>query len=125
MIEDPDTGPRRSRRDDEISQALRQLFRAPTDEQYWAGLHARITTRVIREADVWWQPFSRWVGLGIAVATAAMLLVGFALERARDADGAMAYQAEIGMPRPLVVQMAAERQLDHRREATLRYLISP
>ena len=125
MIEDPEMGPRRDGRDDELTHALRRLFRAPVDEQYWAGLQSRITARVMRESDVWWQPFGRWVGVGIGVAAAALLLVGFALERARDVDGAMAYQAEIGMPRPLVVQMAAERALDHRREATLRYLISP
>ena len=111
--------------DDEVTGALRAMFRAPSGEAYWSALHERIVAHVSGAGESWYAPFGRWVGIGLAAAAVAMTVAGVALERVRDREGAAAYQAVIGQPHALAARMVSERSVGERRDATLRFVIEP
>jgi hypothetical protein len=50
-------------RDDALTNALREVYRAPEDPGYWTGLERRIML-AIEEQDVWYTVPDRWVRVG-------------------------------------------------------------
>ena len=76
--------------DGELTPALRDLYRAPADDMYWAGLEARILARAGLDGTVapvaWWQVLGGWSRLGLAAAALAALLAGAAAIHEREVE---------------------------------------
>ena len=77
--------------DGELTPALRELYRAPTGEAYWAGLEARIMARAGLDGSAvtpaaWWQVMGGWSRLGLVAAGLAALLLGAAAIHERQAE---------------------------------------
>ncbi|HEU4628538.1 MAG TPA: hypothetical protein VFS08_02300 [Gemmatimonadaceae bacterium] len=92
----------RDGRDEELAQLLRPLYAAPTDEQYWEGLHARILRRVsaaaIGDGGEWWVVLSRWSRIGAAAAVMAAALAGALWLQHRATEARLAYDAMLSAP---------------------------
>jgi hypothetical protein len=113
--------------DNDVTQALRRLYSAPTDESYWRGLETRIMTRA-RSASTptiaWWDELHAWARPALVAAAVVLLAVGVALVRGRQIARESAYAA-VFTPTALPVETAVRPVLEEPREATLRYLITP
>ncbi|HET7550244.1 MAG TPA: hypothetical protein VFK04_03080 [Gemmatimonadaceae bacterium] len=114
-------------REDDITNALRRLYAAPVDEDYWSDLAQRIMTRITNESegDVWWQPLARLARVGVLAAGVALAIASIALTRNRTADPSLAYETLTDTPRTSLLQIAIEPDVNTEREATLRYVIAP
>jgi hypothetical protein len=123
MTMDPRIGP--TGREDELTQALRELHAPSGGEAFWEGLERRILARVSSsEDDVWWRQLARWRrGLAIAGA-AAIILAGLAARHSDHMRELAAYQ-EIDASRLGPVQVASETSREAQRDITLRYVIAP
>lgn len=116
----------REMRDDEVTQALRELYTAPTDESYWTTLERRIMQAVsIERPREWWSYFPGWVRLGLSAAAAAVLVAALASWHVRDARQRMAADRLLGPASEMPLLTESDRgERNQEREATLRYLIT-
>jgi hypothetical protein len=114
-------------REDEITNALRDIYAPPADESYWSDLAQRIMTRISNESegDLWWQPFARLARVGVLAAGVALAIASIALTRDRAAEPSLAYETIADMPRTSLLQISIEPDANSEREATLRYVIAP
>jgi hypothetical protein len=114
-------------REDDLTNALRSIYAPPADESYWSDLAQRIMARVSSEGDgdAWWQPFARLARVGVLAAGVALAIASIALTRDRTAEPSLAYETLSDMPRPSLLQIAIEPDVNSEREATLRYVIAP
>ena len=79
--------------DDELTNALRALYSAPTDERYWDALEARILAHVAR-ADggaAWWSEMAEMVRPGLLAAAALIFAASLALVHSRQLEMSGAY----------------------------------
>ena len=109
--------------DDEIVRGLRHIYAAPTSEEYWRGLEARILSRLTTPTIAWWDELDRWMRPALAAAAVVLLAVSVAMARARQMEEQVAYEAML-TPTPLPVETAVRPVLQEPREATFRYLMT-
>lgn len=118
--------------DGELTPALRDLYQAPADDAYWAGLEARILARTVGApvADIqpvaWWQVMGSWSRAGLAAAGLAALLAGAAAMRAREANlrdqYEMVLEADPRLTTPMTVAIPGPRDM-RGRESRIRDLL--
>ena len=108
-------------RDDALTNALRELYRAPEDPGYWTGLERRIMA-VIEEQEAWYTMPDRWVRIGLTAAAAALVIAGglFLREQA-GIDRDMAAEAVVEVEG--LESALAQREPLSQEEATLRKLV--
>lgn len=87
ILFDPD------RHDDEALRALRAVYAAPQDAEYWDGLHRRILGYVTAAEGGWSTAFGSWRRLGLVAASIAIVAVGLGSQGTRDAETRAAYEA--------------------------------
>ena len=110
-------------RDDDIVRGLRQIYAAPTGDQYWRGLEARILSRLAAPTIAWWDELERWMRPALAAAALMLFAAGVAMVRAHQMEQEVAYESML-TPTPLPVETAVRPVLQEPREATFRYLMS-
>lgn len=69
--------------DQDLVNALRAVYAAPTDDGYWSGLEGRIMARLRRaeEQGEWWGVLAEWRTTGLVAAGLMLSLAGAALWR--------------------------------------------
>jgi hypothetical protein len=89
--------------DFELTNALRALYAAPTDESYWDTLEARILAHVARgEAGVmWWGALAEMARPGLLAAAALILAATLAVMRSEQLEARNAYASVISAPTTL------------------------
>ena len=119
--------------DGELTPALRELYRPPADEAYWAGLEGRILARAGVEAGTpaaWWQVMSGWNRLGLVAAGLVALLAGAATlaihEREADLQDQyeMVLEADPALGTPMMIAIPGprdRREREHRIRDLLEY----
>jgi len=115
-------------REDDITNALRELYAPPADESYWSDLAQRIMRRIANDGDgdAWWQPFARLARVGVLAASVALAVASIALTRDRAGDPQLAFETPlVETPSTPPLQIAIERDVSSEREATLRYVMAP
>lgn len=114
-------------REDDITNALRDIYAPPADERYWSDLAQRVMARIANdgEGDAWWQPFARLARVSVLAAGVALAIASIALTRNRAVEPGLAYETLVDTPRTSLLQIAIEPDVDSEREATLRYVIAP
>jgi len=109
--------------DEEITRGLRQLYAAPTGDDYWRGLQARILSRLTEpETFAWWDELDRWVRPALVAAAILLIATGVAFVRNYQAEQEFAYEAML-TPTNLPVETAVRPVLQGR-EGTFRYLMT-
>jgi hypothetical protein len=108
-------------REDALTNALREVYRAPEDPGYWTGLERRIMA-VIEEQEAWYTMPDRWVRIGLTAAAAALVIAGglFLREQA-GIDRNMAAEAVVEVEG--LESALAQREPLSQEEATLRKLV--
>lgn len=83
--------------DAELTNALRALYAAPADENYWDALEARILAHVARGDDQasWWSELVDMARPGMAAAAALIFAASVALVHSRQVEVSSAYSAVI------------------------------
>lgn len=119
-------GDGRDMRDDEIENALRELYLPPQDDSYWTSLERRIMQAVsVERQREWWSYFPGWVRIGISAAAAAALIAALASWHTRDSQQRMAADRLLGPSSEMPLLTESDRaEPNKEREATLRYLIT-
>lgn len=79
--------------DDEALRALRAMYAAPQDAEYWDGLQRRILGYVIAADGGWSSAFGSWTRLGLVAATIALVAIGVGTQGTREAETRAAYEA--------------------------------
>jgi hypothetical protein len=118
--------------DGELTPALRDLYQAPADEAYWAGLEARILARTTGAlvADIqpvaWWQVMGSWGRAGLVAAGLVALLAGAAAMRVHEAElqdqYEMVLEANPELATPMTVAIPGPRDM-RERERRIRDLL--
>lgn len=72
----------------ELTQAMSELYRAPAEDSYWAGLEGRIMARVRQgeQQGEWWTVFVEWRAAGLVAAALMLTLAGSALYKDYQID---------------------------------------
>jgi hypothetical protein len=83
--------------DAELTNALRAIYAAPADEQYWEALESRILTHVSRIGDEasWWSELVDMARPGLAAAAALIFAASLALVHSRQLEVSSAYASVI------------------------------
>ena len=83
--------------DAEVTDALRALYAAPSEEGYWDALEARILARIARRGDegVWWGALVEMTRPGLVAAAALVLAASLAVARSRQLEASSAYVSVI------------------------------
>jgi hypothetical protein len=110
--------------DEEVVEALRELYAAPGGEGYWDGLEARIMAQVAGDRGSVWPFFARWAPAGLLAAAAALLMAGYALQRVEAEEASVAYETALRNASPMAVQTVMGRPGTPVREATFEYVIT-
>jgi hypothetical protein len=79
--------------DTELTNALRILYAAPTEESYWDALEARILQHVARggERSAWWEELGDMIRPGLIAAAALILAASLAMVRSQQLEARNAY----------------------------------
>jgi hypothetical protein len=93
--------------DAELTNALRALYAAPTEDSYWDALEARILARVAHADDVqaWWSELGDMMRPGLVAAAALILAASAAMVHSRRTEAANAYASVIS-PAPSSMEPA-------------------
>ena len=104
------TNARSTSGDPELTNALRALYAAPADEQYWDSLEARIIAYVARgdSSDSWWSALADMARPGLIAAAALIVAAAAALVHSRQLEVSNAYATVIN-PAPPAVEAATTR----------------
>lgn len=121
--------PRAAAGDDRVRALLRDLYAAPADPAYWAGLEARVLARVREGGEAtleWWQLVGRWSRGAALAAGVGGLAAAAALFQLRDAEARAAYEAVVETTPAISLTAVARTTATPAddREATLRYVIT-
>lgn len=89
--------------DAELTNALRALYAAPSDESYWDALEARILAHVARGDDgtKWWGELVEMARPGLVAAAALILAATLAMARSQQLEARNAYGSVIAAPTSL------------------------
>jgi hypothetical protein len=111
--------------DAELTNALRALYAAPTEESYWDALEARILAHVARgdESTVWWAELVDMARPGLAAAAALILAASLALVHSRQLEASSAYASVIS-PAPSTIEPATRAAAVGDGDAAIHVLIS-
>jgi len=105
-----------------ITQELRVLYAAPTEESYWTELETRIMHRVTELDLGWWAWLDRWARPALVAAAALLIAASIAMYRAHQEQTEIAYE-KLLTPVPAPQETAVRPTLEGDREATLRYVL--
>ncbi|MEK7403451.1 MAG: hypothetical protein AABZ80_13935 [Gemmatimonadota bacterium] len=109
--------------DEQITRGLRQVYAAPTGDDYWRGLQARILSRLTEPKTIaWWDELDRWVRPALVAAAILLLATSVAIIRSYQAEREFAYEAML-TPTNLPVETAV-RPMRTGPEAAFRYLMT-
>jgi hypothetical protein len=111
--------------DAELTNALRLLYAAPTDESYWDSLEARILAHVARaeEGARWWGELVDMVRPGLVAAAALILAATLAMVRSHQLEARSAY-ASIISPTPAAIESASRAGSIGDGDVAIHYLLS-
>jgi hypothetical protein len=89
--------------DAELTNALRALYAAPSEESYWDALEARILAHVARGDDGanWWGELVEMARPGLVAAAALILAATLAMARSQQLEARNAYGSVISAPTSL------------------------
>jgi len=109
----------------ELTDALRAHYAAPSDAGYWESLEARILARVAQggQIDGWWSALGDLARPALAAAAILVLVAGAAVVHTRQADARSAYVSVIS-PAPPSVETAARTSSLPDGDATIEYMLS-
>ncbi|MFN8582233.1 MAG: hypothetical protein U0163_14825 [Gemmatimonadaceae bacterium] len=122
-------GDGRDASDDDVTEALRSHYAAPTDVGYWALLERRIMARVLADSVAsreWWSYFRGWTRIGIAAGVAAAVIAAAAAWRSEQRSERVAYEELLGASADslILTEVLGSEPSPETRAATLRYLLS-
>jgi hypothetical protein len=111
--------------DAELTNALRALYAAPTEETYWDALESRILAYVARGDDTgsWWSELAEMARPGLAAAAALIFAASLALVHSRQLEVSSAYAAVIA-PAPASIEPATRSAAVGDGDAAIHVLIS-
>jgi hypothetical protein len=111
--------------DAELTNALRALYAAPTEESYWDALESRILAHVARRDDMgsWWAELAEMARPGLAAAAALIFAASLALAHSRQLEVSSAYASVIS-PTPSVIEPSTRAASVGDGDAALHFLIS-
>ncbi len=122
--------------DPKLTGMLRDVYAAPGDAVYWAGLEGRVLSLIaahrmgiIRSQPNLWSVLGRWAAPGLAAAALLFVVAGLVLSRDNEAELRTSYEE---VTEPAVVDelpgavhvVTAPRDGSSQREATFRYVLS-
>lgn len=83
--------------DAELTNALRALYAAPSEESYWDSLESRILAHVSRRDDAisWWSELAEMARPGLAAAAALIFAASLALVHSRHVEMSSTYASVI------------------------------
>ena len=111
--------------DAELTNALRALYAAPSDDGYWDALEARILAHVAR-GDVslsWWSELAEMARPGLVAAAGLILAASMALAHSRQLEVTNAYASVIS-PAPSTIEPATRAASVGDGDAAVHFLIS-
>jgi hypothetical protein len=112
------------RGDGDITEGLKRIYAAPSEDGYWRDLEARILSRLVTgPAMGWWDELDRWIRPALVAAAVVLVAVGVALVREYQVEQQDTYEAML-TPTALPVETAVRPVLQEPREATFRYLVT-
>jgi hypothetical protein len=108
-----------------LTNALRALYAAPTEESYWEALEARILEHVARGAarSVWWSELADMVRPGLIAAAALILAASVAMVRSQQLEARSAY-ATLITPSPTSVESSSRVPSVGDGDMAIHYLLS-
>jgi len=120
--------------DADIANALREIYAAPAEGEYWNGLESRILSYINahREAVIpvnWWSDLASWAGPGLAAAALLFVAAGILWSKQGEEDLRASYEAFTdtlavdALPGAIQV-VQAPHDGSSQREATFRYVLS-
>lgn len=111
--------------DADLTNALRALYAAPVEENYWEALEARIIAHVARadERTVWWAELAEMARPGLVAAAALILAASLALVHSRQLEVRSAYAGIISPAAPSVEPAARAASVGDG-DAAIHFLIS-
>ena len=109
--------------DAELTNALRALYAAPTDESYWDALEARILSHVARSPEdmAWWSELVDMARPGLIAAAALILAATLAMVRTEQKEAMNAYASIIS---PSAVETSARASSVGDGDVAIHYLLS-
>jgi hypothetical protein len=111
--------------DDELTDALRTHYAAPSDPGYWSMLEARILAHVARggQLEGWWSALADMARPALAAAAVLVFVAGAAVVHTRQLEARNAYASVISAAPPSV-ETAARSSSVADGDATLDYMLS-
>lgn len=109
--------------DEQVTRGLRQVYAAPTDDNYWRDLQARILSGLTEpETITWWDELDHWVRPALVAAAILLLATSVAVVRSYQAERELAFE-DMLTPTALPVETAV-RPVQRGREGTFRYIMT-
>jgi hypothetical protein len=111
--------------ENDLTEALRVHYAAPSDPGYWTTLEARILAHVARggPAEGWWSTLGELARPALAAAAILVLVAGAAVVRTQQLDARNAYESVISAAPPSV-ETAARTSSVADGDATIDYMLS-
>ena len=111
--------------DIELTNALRALYAAPSDERYWDALEARILAHVAHagEQSVWYGELADMVRPGLVAAAALILAASLAMVHSRQVEARSAYASVIS-PSAAATEAAARASSVGDGDAAIHFILS-
>ena len=111
--------------ENDLTEALRAHYAAPSDPGYWTALEARILAHIARGGQVegWWSALGEMARPALAAAAILILVAGAAVVRTRQVDARNAYESVISAAPPSV-ETAARTSSVADGDATIDYMLS-
>jgi hypothetical protein len=111
--------------DAELTNALRAIYAAPTEESYWNALEARVLAHIARgdEGTVWWAEVVEMARPGLVAAAALIVAASAALVHSRQLEANSAYASVIS-PAPSSIGTASRGTSVGDGDAAIHFLIS-
>jgi hypothetical protein len=108
----------------ELTNALRALYAAPTEERYWDALEARIRAHVARgdARTMWWGELAEMARPGLVAAAALILAATLAMARSHQLEARNAYGSVVAAPSSLEASSRGASTGDG--DAAIHYLLS-
>jgi hypothetical protein len=111
--------------ENDLTEALRVHYAAPSDQGYWTALESRILAHVARGGQVegWWSALGEMARPALAAAAILVLVAGAAVVRTRQVDARTAYESVISAAPPSI-ETAARASSVADGDATIDYMLS-